>query len=711
VEHLKTQFLCTENFQQAWAAVAENQGCAGVDGETIAHFAQQSDRYLAQLQQAVLEGRYRPMPLRQLFIPKRTGGWRELGVPPVRDRIVQQALLNVLHPLFEPQFEDCSFAYRIGRSHLLAVEKVAYWRRQGYEWVLDGDIVDYFGQIQHSRLLAEVRERINADWVVRLVEQWITVGVLTKAGILLPSRGVPQGAVISPILANVYLDDLDEALAVQHLKLVRFADDFVVLARTEVEIIQAKEQVAELLVGMGLELHPEKTRITHFKQGFRFLGHIFVGEVVVTRSRTEAEQIEAESMAEKGRFLRASQFPLPALVHIDLPAPPVLMQQALVAALKEKQEPIPPPLFVVLGYGVRSPTSVVISSDETTWEADMATLYLVQQGTTVKLAQERFVIQVPQGIKQEVNPEIPIREVERILVFGNVQLTTQVISTCLELQIPVIFLTQLGEYKGHLWSSESTDLLIETAQFERQKDEGFRLAIARSMVQGKLWNSKQLLLRLNRKKLLPEVAEAIGRLDEYRLAVEIAGNTGTVDQVRGYEGAGAALYFPALGRLVNSPGFSLTGRSFHPPQDPVNSLLSFGYTLLLNNVFSLLLAEGLNPYLGHLHGAERQKAYLAFDVMEEFRSPIVDSLVMKLVNQKVLKPTDFTYPNAKGGIYLEEPARRVFLKAFEARICEKVSHPDVQEPVSYRRAIQLQVKRYVKALLGNVAYEPFHRVI
>ena len=533
MEHLKERFLCAENFQQAWAEVAKNQGCAGADGETIAHFARDSDRYLAQLQQAVSEGRYRPMPLRQLFIPKRTGGWRELGVPPVRDRIVQQALLNVLHSLLEPQFEDCSFAYRLGRSHLLAVEKVAYWRRHGYEWVLDGDIV----------------------------------------------------------------------------------------------------------------------------------------------------------------------------------APPVLMQQALVAALKEKQEPIPPPLFVVLGYGVRSPISVVISSDETTWEIDMATLYLVQQGTTVKLMQERFVIQAPQGARQEAIPEIPIREVERILVFGNVQLTTQVISTCLELQIPVIFLTQLGEYKGHLWSAEATDLLIETAQFERQKDDGFQLAIARSMVQGKLWNSKQLLLRLNRKRLLPEVAEAITKLDDYRAAVGVAGNTVTMDQVRGYEGAGAALYFPALGRLVSSPGFSLTGRTFHPPQDPMNSLLSFGYTLLLNNVFSLLLAEGLNPYLGSLHGAERQKAYLAFDAMEEFRSPIVDTLVMKLVNQKILKPTDFTYPNAKGGIYLEEPARRIFLKAFEARICEKVAHPDVQEPVSYRRVIQLQVKRYVRALLGNEPYEPFRRVI
>ncbi|MBW4582850.1 MAG: CRISPR-associated endonuclease Cas1 [Tildeniella nuda ZEHNDER 1965/U140] len=126
---------------------------------------------------------------------------------------------------------------------------------------------------------------------------------------------------------------------------------------------------------------------------------------------------------------------------------------------------------------------------------------------------------------------------------------------------------------------------------------------------------------------------------------------------------------------------------------------------------SLSLAEGLNPYLGNLHGAERPKAYLAFDLMEEFRSPIVDTLVMKLVNQKMLRPTDFTWPTETGGVYLAEPARRLFLKQFEERISLKLAHPDVKEQVSYRRAIQLQIQRYTKAVLGNVPYETFERVI
>jgi CRISP-associated protein Cas1 len=703
MQELYYRFLDSGNFHDAWKRVTANRGCAGVDGETIAHFSQRSEHYLEALHQSVARETYRPLPLRQIWIPKRSRqptdektGWRELRVPTVRDRIVQQALLNILHPVLEPQFEPCSFAYRPGRSHLMAVRQVEQWRDQGYTWVLDADIVQFFDQVQHPRLFAEIQERVSEPRLLELLRAWMTAGVLTPEGIIFSGKGIPQGAVISPILANVYLDDLDEALVALGYKVVRFADDFVVLARTEDRIRQAYADVAQRVIEIGLQLHPEKTKITTFKRGFRFLGHVFAGNLVVPVNK-KAEPI--------GQSLPVSE--TLRLVHVDPPIQPTAMQKALVEALKSSAQPIPPPLFVVLGYGVRSEEAVVIESDEISWESNMSTLYLVQQGTCVRREQERFIVEPP----QELPTEVPIREVERILVFGNIQLTTAVISDCLEWQIPVIFLTQMGEYKGHLWSVEADNLIIETAQFERRKNEAFKLMIARSIVQGKLWNSKQLLLRLNRKRQSSDIASIITKLDEIWESVGKPDNTGTLDQIRGYEGAGAAQYFAALNQLITHPDLTLTGRNFHPPKDPVNSLLSFGYTLLYNNVFSLLLAEGLNPYLGNLHGAERPKNYLAFDLMEEFRSPIVDTLVIKSINQKIFRPTDFAYPNADGGIYLEKAARRLFLKQFEARICEKVSHPDVQEPVSYRRIIQLQIQRYVKALLGNRPYEPFRRVI
>ena len=202
------------------------------------------------------------------------------------------------------------------------------------------------------------------------------------------------------------------------------------------------------------------------------------------------------------------------------------------------------------------------------------------------------------------------------------------------------------------------------------------------------------------------MAELIAGITADIEAVETVDN---LDSLRGYEGIGAVRYFSSLGELIVNPGFTFTERNRRPPKDPVNSLLSFGYTLLHNNVLSIILAEGLNPYLGNLHGSDRKELFLAFDMVEEFRSPVVDSLVLTLVNKKMIRPTDFTWPTQEGGVYLSEPARRLFIKKFEERIDSLVAHPDLQDKVSLRRAIQLQVRRYKRSLLESVPYEAFVR--
>ena len=274
-----------------------------------------------------------------------------------------------------------------------------------------------------------------------------------------------------------------------------------------------------------------------------------------------------------------------------------------------------------------------------------------------------------------------------------------------------MFLSQLGDYKGHLWSAEVTDLTVEAAQFRQHPDMDFRSTVARAIVRGKLWNSRLLLIKLNRRRRNEHVQRAIDSLwtDIERLKssdLKLSLNT-----LRGYEGSGALRYFKSFGRLITNPGFEWQRREFHPPTDSINAMLSFGYTLLLNNVLSMLFVEGLNPYLGNLHGAERKKAYLAFDLMEEFRSPVVDTLVMRLINQKIIRPTDFSWPNQKGGVYITGPAKRLFLNQFEQRMSLKISHPDVKKPVTYRRVIQLQVQRYKQTLLSGQTYQPYERIV
>jgi CRISP-associated protein Cas1 len=264
----------------------------------------------------------------------------------------------------------------------------------------------------------------------------------------------------------------------------------------------------------------------------------------------------------------------------------------------------------------------------------------------------------------------------------------------------------MGDYKGNLGSAQICDLDSQARQFQLREDPEFQLEMAILLIWGKVRNARQLLLRSNRKQSLAEVDQVIARLKLLIKEIEMAKS---LESLRGYEGSAAKLYFSALGQLIRNPGFKLTERNRRPPKDPVNSLLSFGYTLVFNNVLSLMLAEGLNPYLGNLHRSDRKEPHLAFDLMEEFRSPIVDSLVLMLVNKKILKPTDFTWPDADGGIYLNDPARRVFLKHFEERMSEEVKYRDLATPISFRRVIQLQVQQYKYCMRERAAYEPFLR--
>lgn len=277
---ITNRFLNINTFQYAWEKVAENRGCAGIDGETIDNFARNQTVNIYQLLNAVANGSYQPLPCKQVVIPKKNGTQRELKIPIVKDRIVQQALLNVLYPVMESKFSDASFAYRPNLSYINAVEKIADWRDMGYVWVLDGDIVKFFDNIDHSRLLKAVRVHIEHPGILCLIKSWISVGVSTSEGLILPQKGIPQGAVISPILANIYLHEFDELITATDLKLVRYADDFLVLASSQERIFQAKSEIISLLDSLGLMLNLEKSQITNFQRGFRFLGHGFLDNAI-----------------------------------------------------------------------------------------------------------------------------------------------------------------------------------------------------------------------------------------------------------------------------------------------------------------------------------------------------------------------------------------------------------------------------------------------
>ena len=305
---LVAEFLSIENFCQAWKKVAANQGAAGIDGETIDDFNQNLNVNLLQLREAVANSTYQALPCKQVLIPKNKSSWRELKIPTVRDRIVQQALLNVLVPVIDKNFSRASFAYRPNLSYLDAVKEVARWRDLGYCWVLDADIAQYFDNIDHQRLLREVRKHIEHPGILCLIKAWISVGLKTERGVLTSEKGIPQGAVISPILANIYLDEFDRFLSGSDFQLVRYADDFLVLARTREQIIQGHAEVENFFAHIGLRLHSEKTKITNFDRGFRFLGHGFWETAIFPLESSKIQQQAAgESKVSKKKASRQAQ--------------------------------------------------------------------------------------------------------------------------------------------------------------------------------------------------------------------------------------------------------------------------------------------------------------------------------------------------------------------------------------------------------------------
>jgi RNA-directed DNA polymerase len=262
----------------AWAKVRANKGAAGVDGQSIKRFAAKADLYLSELSAALREGTYRPQPVKRVDIPKGDGRTRPLGIPTVKDRIVQQAVRLVIEPIFEHGFAEGSYGFRPRRGCHDALREVDELIRDGYTFVVDADLKSYFDMIPHDRLVARIEEHIIDGGVLDLIRGWLKADILKGLDRWTPTAGSPQGAVISPLLANIYLDPLDKLMAARGYRMVRYADDFVILCRTREAADAALGEVRAWVEANGLTLHPEKTHVGDCRvpgQGFEFLGYRF----------------------------------------------------------------------------------------------------------------------------------------------------------------------------------------------------------------------------------------------------------------------------------------------------------------------------------------------------------------------------------------------------------------------------------------------------
>jgi len=264
-----------KNLEMAWERVKENRGSGGVDGQSLTAFSSQLGVQLAQLEKELKEDAYRPQPVLQHPIPKRDkpGEYRMLGVPTIYDRVCQQALLNRLEPIFEPVFDAASFGYRRGRSTKDALRKIWKEIQSGSEWIVDGDLRDFFGSVDHEKLLMLVAQRVADGRVLRLIGAMLKAGSYGKGQLFPTERGTPQGGVVSPMLSNILLTPFDREMRLRGYQLTRYADDWVITCKSAAEARAAVDTALRILKQLGVELHPQKTRIVHVQEGFEFLGY------------------------------------------------------------------------------------------------------------------------------------------------------------------------------------------------------------------------------------------------------------------------------------------------------------------------------------------------------------------------------------------------------------------------------------------------------
>ena len=327
----------------------------------------------------------------------------------------------------------------------------------------------------------------------------------------------------------------------------------------------------------------------------------------------------------------------------------------------------------------------------------MNPLYIIEQGAVVRRSSRTLVV-TKENLKIL---QMPVIKIDRVLIFGQVQLTTQALDLLLEEGIDVGFLSVNGRLRGQLLAAASKNNILRLAQYERVTDPEYQAMMAREIVRGKLLNGRSLLQRYARNypemetdKELVIIEEMLGRLERQK----------NVERILGCEGIATAAYFRVFGKMFRRD-LQFSERSRRPPKDPVNALLSLGYTMLTNELFGLITAHGLDPYMGFLHGIVYGRPSLALDIVEEFRHPVVDRMTLNLVNNQILEMKDFV-KNEDGGMILQPEALRRYFQFYEQRMREPLARKRSAETISIRDILRQQVQKMARAIKQGVRYKP-----
>jgi CRISPR-associated endonuclease Cas1/group II intron reverse transcriptase/maturase len=737
------QLATPEKLMEALLSIRSK--AVGIDKESLRRY-REDPRLLEALSQELRNGRYVPEPMQRVELPKSDGTTRPIALASAKDKIVQKLLALHLGPYFDPLFSDKSYGYRPGKGTLRAIRRVQDYLRRGYRYAFRSDVEDFFETIPHEKLLELLSRHIADGRILSAISAMLANGSFHKTEWLEHEGGVHQGDALSPLLSNVYLDQMDRWLEERNVAFVRFADDFVLLFKNKNSQKDLPPKLAEYLETLGLRLGEEKSYAASVAEGFDFLGVRFRGEqTLIDNDRLQKKVSKLYEMAGEewsldlyldnvALFVEGLQRYYLQIIAPESPQYAHLEHALFDSAarrfarefesgrLRYKKELLPyaqrlSPLMrlkpserkklaksLVDRAKSMAKDSPVPSEGETSQNAALGKKrerYAREMAARSVLVVEEFGSylgysrrQITLKHKGKVVRKVPAASCERIVVqTRGASLSTALIRQCSKRKIPIDFIDEyLKAPYASLFTERQAYAPRMLRQMERYADETMRLATARDFVRAKIKNQRNYLKYLD--KHHRQVEGQIETLGRYAKTLKQARS---VAELMGMEGSASAAYWEALKTIVEDK-LPFPGRVTQDATDPINSALNYGYAILYGEVRHALSLAGLGLHISYLHVIDEGKPTLVFDFIEAFRSFVVDRTVFSMVNREEPLRTD-----AKG--LLSKKSRRLVARNVLERLGAHTRHDG--ELRRMRTVIREEAYAFARAIDAGERYRPF----
>jgi len=695
LEHIFT----LENLHQAYEAI--NQNASGIDEVSFETFKESLQSNLTQLQETILQGLYIPEPLKRIEIAKENSDEkRPISLASIKDKIVQKTLNDAIKSYFEEHFSDKSYAYRTDKSTINAINRTQEFLNQKLHFVLKTDIDNFFESINHEKLLQILEKQISDKRIIKLIALFLGTGGFFKYDFLDHALGVHQGDILSPLLSNIYLDVMDRFLEKNNIAFVRYADDFALFCENKERAKEAKEELVSFLQLLDLKLGDDKTYIAHLNEGFTFLGvrfegktktidndrlHKFFSKLHKLATKKEsfllfAQNLERYMLTCKNYYLKiipknSTQFSLLQQNLVDATAQKIYLSKQndkikTKKAFKLHLSKLPWFLFfdekeikdkieLMVNKGIEKhlANKSYLKTNKAKIEkkknhyakqfAQITTLHVKTKGMMLSIAKNKFVLKEYGKVKHAY----PTETIKRIILEGKgFALSSNVIHMCCDKGIPIDFIDyRATPYASLVSYKASTTQTIHKQALLVQTDT--QVLIAKEIIRGKAKNQINYLKYLNKYHTILD--EHIRKMEKVLHSLKSAS---TVNAIMGHEGSISALYWDAIKLILEVP---FEARVTYGAKDPINSSLNYAYAILYGKVQHALIQAGLSLHISFLHALDDKKPTLVYDMIEEFRTFIVDRTIISIFNKNEPIKLD------KEGMLTQESKQRIATNIYE----------------------------------------------